>query len=389
MRRVLIVSSLWPPRVLGGAELYAHALATRLAARGCEVGAVTLGVDGPGVLATVKPWPVPLEEFASANAIEHALLHARDLYNPDAKRALERALREFRPDVVHSHTVAGLSGVALATPSRLGYAHVHTLHDYWLLCQRMSMVKRSGTACERRCTSCILYSMEREALVRPHPPDVVTAVSYAVAREHERHLPWIRDRLRVLPNPVEPVPVAPRQPGAPVTFGYIGQVTRHKGVPTLVDAFTGAEVGDARLRIAGTGPVYDELSTRTPASVEWLGWVDDAGKDAFFASIDCLVVPSEWKDPAPLVVNEARARRIPVIGARIGGIPELVAPESAALLFPARDVFALRARLEAFAAEPSLYAVTTDVASDNTWDAHLDRMLAAYDDASRSAGARA
>ncbi|HEX4775340.1 MAG TPA: glycosyltransferase [Acidimicrobiia bacterium] len=387
MRRVLFVSTLWPPRVLGGAELYASALASRLKERGCEVGAVTLGVDGADVVASVRPWPVRWEEFGSANALDHALLHVRDLYSREARMTVERAIREFRPDVVHSHSVAGLSGAVLATPSRLGVPHVHTLHDYWLLCQRMSMVKRSGTACERRCASCIVISMERDAIVRAHPPDVVTAVSYAVAREHER-IPWMRDRLRVVPNPVEPVPTVARTPGSPVTFGYIGQVTRHKGVPTLVEAFTGADTGDARLLIAGTGPVYDELSTRTPPSIEWLGWVDDAGKESFFAAIDCLVVPSEWKDPAPLVVNEARARQIPVIGARIGGIPELVAPESAPLLFPARDLFALRARLESFAAEPSLYAVTTEVPRDNTWSAHLDRMLHAYDDAARSAVAR-
>jgi glycosyltransferase involved in cell wall biosynthesis len=115
-----------------------------------------------------------------------------------------------------------------------------------------------------------------------------------------------------------------------------------------------------------------------------LGWVDGGTRDDFFSRIDCLVVPSEWLDPAPLVVNEARARGIPVIGARIGGIPELVSERSASLLFPAGDAAALRGRLEAFAGDPAGY-VDDEVSGLMTWERHLDLVEQAYADA-RSAG---
>jgi glycosyltransferase involved in cell wall biosynthesis len=383
MPRILIVSSLWPPRVLGGAELYAHDLAARLRARGHEVGVVTLGVEGEGVVGVVPPWPYRLDEYASKNAAQRALLHSRDLFNAGARRTLDAALRDFRPDVVHSHSVPGMSGAVLALPSHRGVAHVHTLHDYWLLCQRLSMVKRSGVACDERCRSCVAISALRNATIARHPPHVVIAVSQAIAREHE-DIAWLRPRLRVVPNPVEPMAgVVRRATAGPLTFGYIGQVTRHKGVPTLVEAFTAARLEGARLLVAGTGAVRDELSGRTPASIEWMGWVDEEGKRAFFSALDCLVVPSEWKDPAPLVVNEARALGVPVIGARIGGIPELIAPEWEPLLYPAGDGAALQARLETFAADPGAFAAR-EGPRPGGWDEHLDRVLGAYDDAGSS-----
>ncbi len=384
--RILIVSSLWPPRVLGGAELYASELANRLRAGGHDVGAMTWGVEGDDVVAVVPPWPYRLDEYASKNAAQRAVMHGLDLFNAAARRTLDHALRTFRPDVVHSHGVPGMSGAVLALPSQRGIAHVHTIHDYWLLCQRLSMVKRSGVACEQRCRSCVTISAARNATIARHPPQLLLAVSEAVAREHQV-LAWARPRLRVVPNPVEPLTgVERRSAGSTLTFGYIGQVARYKGVHTLVDAFLATKLSDvrqARLLIAGTGAVRDELAHRTPASIEWLGWVDERGKRDFYSAIDCLVVPSEWKDPAPLVVNEARGLGVPVIGARIGGIPELIAPESAPLLFPSGDVVALQQQLEAFAADPARYA-SREGSRPPGWDVHLDRVLRAYDDARMS-----
>ena len=80
----------------------------------------------------------------------------------------------FRPDVVHSHVVQGMGVAALTEPGDAGLAHVHTLHDYWLLCQRNSMVQRDGTAC---LTALSLVSRDqrdpRTARSREQPPDVV------------------------------------------------------------------------------------------------------------------------------------------------------------------------------------------------------------------------
>jgi glycosyltransferase involved in cell wall biosynthesis len=67
--------------------------------------------------------------------------------------------------------------------------------------------------------------------------------------------------------------------------------------------------------------------------------------DAFFREIDVLVAPSTWPDPLPRVVLEAYAAGVPVLGARAGGVPELIGADRPGWLFPPGDVAALFERL--------------------------------------------
>jgi glycosyltransferase involved in cell wall biosynthesis len=381
--RVLMVSNLWPPTVVGGAELYAAALAGRLRDAGHEVGVVTLGVPGPDVVGEVQPWPYPIQDAGEQSGARRALFHLADLHQPRTRTTLDRVLADFAPDVVHSHVVQGMSTVAMTRPARRGFAHVHTIHDYWLLCQRNSMVQRDGTACDVRCRSCASISWVRNEAIRRAPPEVLLAVSNAVAREHEV-LGWTHGRTRVVYNPVEevhrPRPAAPGA-GRPLTFGFLGRLAADKGVATLLAAFARLGDPDVRLVVAGRGPL--EGAVRAAAGVDYAGWVAGAAKEELLDRIDCLVVPSEWRDPAPLVVNEGRARGIPVIGAEIGGIPELVAEASRPLGFPPGDAAALAERLRSYRDDPDRFPARPEAAPLD-WAGHLDAVLTAYGDARRA-----
>lgn len=382
-RRVLIISNLWPPEVHGGAEMHAAELAVRLRERGHEVGALTFGIDGPDVVATVRPWPYRTDEYAEQSQARKLVFHALDVYRPATRRSVADAIARFAPDVVHTHAVAGLSSVVLSEPSREGVGHVHTLHDYWLLCQRRSLTKRDGTVCERRCIGCAIVSRVRNTIVERHPPAIIHAVSRAIATAHEP-LEWTRSRMRIVPNPTDAAPrTTVRVDGGPVTFGFLGRFTVEKGLRTLVRAFAAASLPGARLVVAGDGPQRREIEAELPPGVELVGWVDDDARAELLSAIDCLVVPSEYPDPAPLVVNEARARCLPVIGARSGGIPELVSERSEPLLFPPGDVSALARQLERFAREPAAF-VDDGVGDLMTWDRHLDLVEASYEDAARA-----
>ncbi len=381
--KVLMVSSLWPPNVLGGAERYAHDLASRLEEEGHEVAAVTMGAPGRAVLEEVRPWPYRLEQYAREPRGRRSVFHLRDLYNVDTGRVLTRAITDFAPDVVHSHSVQGMSVLALTRPSEMGVAHVHTIHDYWLLCQRASMVRSDGTACEGLCTACAAVSRWRRHLMRRHRPDVFIAVSDAVAREHAR-LPALRDRIRVVLNPFDDREVPERRPhDGPPVFGFLGQLVESKGVLTLLRAVEHPEMAGVRLLIAGDGPLRAEVEARVSPRIEYWGWVDDARRDELLASIDCLVVPSEWKEPGSLVITEARAAKVPVIGTRVGGTPEMLPTGSVPLMFEAGDVGGLRARMAAFAADPARYR--TFEGGGPGWGEHLAAVLRAYDDARSAA----
>ena len=376
-----MLSSLWPPEVLGGAEVYAGELAARLRARGHDVGVVTAGADGAGVVASLPGWPYRLDQFAAQPAWKRAVFHTVDVANPAALRTVRRAVDEFRPDVVHSHSIQGMSALPLRISSARPVAHVHTIHDYWLVCQRASMTDRDGRSCTEQCRPCRFITGIHRREIRGRGPHVVLCVSEATAREHER-IPEIHRQLRVLRLPDGGEQRTERRAPGPVpVFGYLGQLAPHKGVLTLIDAFAHVPPDRARLRIAGRGSVERRVAARADGTnIEYVGFVDGCAKEAFLRSLDCLVVPSEWREPGALVVSEAKADLLSVIGARIGGIPEVVPETCADLLFTPGDANDLARALNQFCKEPERFAVAPGHGSGG-WSAHVAAVEDAYRDA--------
>jgi glycosyltransferase involved in cell wall biosynthesis len=173
-------------------------------------------------------------------------------------------------------------------------------------------------------------------------------------------------------------PRSPRAAGSPITFGFIGRLEIDKGIRTLVRAFAQADIGDARLVVAGQGSEAATVS-RAPG-IDYRGWVSGMEKESLLDEFDCLVVPSQYEDPAPLAVNEARSHGLPVIGSTAGGIPELIAPECTALLVPPADATALARAMERFVAAPESFAPVA-AGRPLDWDGHLRAIDAAYRDA--------
>jgi glycosyltransferase involved in cell wall biosynthesis len=374
--RILMLSSLWPPEVLGGAEVYAAELTRHLRQRGHDVGVVTSGVAGHDVVASVSPRAYRLDRFASQPVWRRAAFHMVDMANRTAWRTVLDAVDTFRPDVVHSHSIQGMSALPLRVSSARRLAHVHTIHDYWLVCQRASMTDRDGRSCPEQCRPCRAVTAIRRCEVRGRGPHVVLCVSEATAEEHRR-FPEIYERIRVLRLPGGESGRAPRRPArVPPVFGYLGQLAPHKGVVTLLDAFGRLPVGSARLRIAGRGSLEHEVAARAGGDVDYVGFVAGDAKAAFLDSVDCLVVPSEWREPGALVVSEAKAERLPTIGARIGGIPEVVPETCRELLFTPGDAADLCRAFVAFCAAPACFVVTPEEAGG--WDEHTARVESAY-----------
>jgi glycosyltransferase involved in cell wall biosynthesis len=134
---------------------------------------------------------------------------------------------------------------------------------------------------------------------------------------------------------------------------YFGRLSAEKGIATLVRAAAQARVP---LRIVGTGP--EEASLRQFAAesggrVEFTGYLTGAALREAIAGARAIVIPSEWYENAPLSVMEASALGRPVIGARIGGIPELIREDETGFVFTSGNVEALSDTLAKVAALPT------------------------------------
>jgi glycosyltransferase involved in cell wall biosynthesis len=195
---------------------------------------------------------------------------------------------------------------------------------------------------------------------------------------------WSRDRFAYVPNFVE---VERFRPDGDIgnRFIYCGRLDRLKGVATLVRAAAKAK---QPLTLVGSGP--DEanlrkLSAELGADVEFLGHRSKGDVAAIVQSARAVVMPSEVNENAPLAVLEAYAAGRPVIGSRIGGIPELVREDETGALYPTGDVDALAAALDRFAALPAARLTEWGragrrwVERDFTAARYRTRMLALYD----------
>lgn len=101
---------------------------------------------------------------------------------------------------------------------------------------------------------------------------------------------------------------------------FVGYLYDRKGVDVLVDAFLRLDISDIRLLIAGTGPEMDELQSMAAgeANIEFVGYIEDEQKAAYYSSADVVVLPTRH-DPAAHVVNEALYYGTPVITTEADG----------------------------------------------------------------------
>ncbi|MFH0835274.1 MAG: glycosyltransferase family 4 protein [Candidatus Micrarchaeota archaeon] len=123
-------------------------------------------------------------------------------------------------------------------------------------------------------------------------------------------------------------------------FGLHGKVVmtncrlvEQKGVKYLIDAMRGT---DAQLVVFGRGPLLEKLKKKAAGTgavfiYEWLGEEELAG---LYNACDVFVLPSLW-EPFGMVLVEAMACGKPVVGTRVGGIPEIVAKDCGFLVPPA------------------------------------------------------
>jgi glycosyltransferase involved in cell wall biosynthesis len=336
------------------------------------VGVVTHGVDGDRVVAAVPTHGMDPERWWTASTFVRRRSHLVDLWNPSARRVLRQAVERFRPDVVHSHAVAGMSVAAVLTDA----PRVHTVHDHWLTCWRGYPI-RDGEVCTSTCAGCLPYLWSRRTLVQRRPPVFVTPAD-AVRRAHADR-GWDTRAWRVIRHALDPssAPLPRRAPGGrALTLGFIGQVSHEKGIDLLLDAVAALPPA-TRIVVAGEGVLDDEV--RAHPQAEHRGRVAGEEKERFFADIDVLVVPSRVPEVAPLVLDEAAVRRVPVVGARRGGIPEYVPEPCHPLLFDPDRAGDLGAALRRFQAAPAVFAVAPP--SGRTWADHLAQVVGAYGDA--------
>src|SRR5262249_8635337 len=113
----------------------------------------------------------------------------------------------------------------------------------------------------------------------------------------------------------------------PLRVAFVGSVLPHKGVHVLAKALQALPRAGFECVVHGDAPggYLEQLRAVDAAgALHFAGAYRQDDLPELLARADVVVVPSIWEDCAPLVVAEALAARAPVLGSRIGGIPDFV-----------------------------------------------------------------
>lgn len=300
-----------------------------------------------------KPGPKMVEAFL------------RPFGTQEVKRKFCALLDDFRPDVVHLNNIhSQLSPVIAELAHRRGIRVVWTLHDYKLLCPRYDC-RQNG---KKMCREC--FTGKRGVLRHKCMKDSWTASLLSCLEA----VKWNRERVEactdlfICPSRfmMERMAEGGFNPGKLVTlcnfintekcrkeeagrkdyYCYVGRLSEEKGIGTLIDA---ASALPYRLVVIGSGPMEERLKKETEkrnAPVLFTGHKGWEEIKELVGNARFTVIPSEWYENNPLSVIEAQCLGTPVLGARIGGIPELIEEGRSGMTFESGNAQDLQEKIE-------------------------------------------
>jgi glycosyltransferase involved in cell wall biosynthesis len=348
--RVLAANIYFWPQSFGGATIVAEEMARRLHGRDDTVVYVATGADAadprllPGQALFRYDMPVPGRPAMMVAALRlpgpDAIL---GFDNPRMGQTFGDLLDAVRPDVVHLHAIQGMSAsIALACLERR-IPYVVTLHDAWWLCARQFMVQGDGTYCFqtkidiRVCEACVPgapHLRPRYALLM----EVLRGAALLLAPSESHRGLYLAQglapsQIKVAPNgvrgPASPPAPRPLSPGR-LTFAYVGGDVAVKGFDLVRRVFESLPRADWRLVMVDNTlnlgfSSIDVSAWKTRGSIEIVPAYTQETMDSFFAGIDVLLFPSQWKESFGLTVREALLRGVWVIATEGGGAAEAIA----------------------------------------------------------------
>ncbi|MFZ4406569.1 MAG: glycosyltransferase family 4 protein [Paracraurococcus sp.] len=386
--KILFVSTLYQPYAIGGAEATVKLLAEG-AVRGGDAAVVVTLTPGRGeeqrVVDGIRVRYLPLFNVffphgqRAPAAWRKPAWHLLEAWNPVMARRLAAVVAEEAPDVVNIHNLQGFSAAIWGMLAARGIPVVQTLHDHHTACAN-GVAYRHGQTCTAPCLPCRVLCTPRRHLSRR--VDVLTVVSHRLRARVTGFgsFAGVRDS-RIINGANLDIPLAehrlPRADG-PLRLGFLGRIDVVKGLETLLMAAQQLGPDRVSLRIGGTGEERYVAGLRARFGGPGIAWLGRVAPGAFFESIDALVVPSITEDSLPRVVHEAIGAGVPVIGAAIGGIPEMVTEGRTGFLVPAGDVTALEALLRRLIDTPPDWAAMAEACRAERGRYAFDRIFTAY-----------
>lgn len=361
--KILMVNKFLHPK--GGSEAYMFRLGNRLQAMGHRV--QYFGMEHPGrkVGNRVGAYTANMD-FHGGSKLKKLAYPIRVIYSAEARRKIRKVLDDFQPDVCHLNNFHFQLTPSIILEIRKWEREsghdckiLCMAHDYQLVCPN-HMCRNPGTRenCEKCLGGHFLHCMKGRCIHGSFPRSLLGALEavfwkkMGVCRQIDAIIccsrfmktkldtdPVLREKTIVLHNFVENT--GPKSVEKKDYVLYFGRYSHEKGVEDLLRA--ARELPQIPFVFAGAGPL-EALLAGIP-NVKNAGFQTGRDLETLVQEARLTVCPSRWYENCPLSVLESIKWGTPVLGADIGGIPELVKPGETGALFESGNVSSLKETL--------------------------------------------
>ncbi len=242
--------------------------------------------------------------------------------NPLFSKAVAEIIALVQPEIAHIHCIQGIGAGVVDLCHKKGIKTVVTFHDAWWICPNQFMLDGEKF---RENWDDVAFANGKMLEHTLSQADLLLAPSRYFADVHEQKL---HQTVRVNKNGVTlPIHKLEKRKSDVIRFGYVGGKTSIKGVHLILEAFRLHNFENTRLCVVdnminvGAKSFYDQDFAGIQ-NYQIVPAYNQNTIDQFFAEIDVLLFPTQWKESFGLTVREAILRDVWVIATDGGGVVE-------------------------------------------------------------------
>lgn len=295
--------------------------------------------------------------------VEHLGRSISPLNDFRAWRELRTIISNYQPDIVHSHTFkAGLISRLIKNPAK----RVHTFHGHLL---------NDGSLSKLQIRVLIMFE---KYLARK--TNVLISVGQVVSEELKIIGIGTENRWVSIPPGIEPLKMPTRESAAInlgidagiITVAWLGRMVDVKN--PLLALEIAALLPEYQFILAGDGELLEACRSRAPHNAHILGW---ASREQVLAASDLLLMTSR-SEGMPLAAIEAQMAGKPVVGPRVGSLPEII-PNSQLGIITENNANHLAAAIrDVITDQAKVTGMMVEGAREATRMFHTDRMINAH-----------
>ena len=397
--KVLLINKFLYPN--GGSETYVFKLGDYLLSQGHEVQYFGMEHKGRIVGNRVDSYTSEMD-FHDGSKLAKLTYPIKTIYSGEARKKIRRVLDDFQPDVCHLNNFNFqltpsiiLEIVKWRKQNNNNCKILYTAHDYQLVCpNHMCNNPVSQKNCEKCLGGHFLNCVKGKCIHGSMAKSAVGAMESIYWRMNGvyRYIDTIICCSQFMKSKLDTNPIFAKKTVAMHNFVdsvewketekkdyvlYFGRYSLEKGINTLVKV--AKELPDVQFVFAGSGPM-EELLKDVP-NIRNVGFQRGSDLEKLIREARFTVYPSEWYENCPFSVMESQLYGTPVLGANIGGIPELIRVGQTGDLFECGNIAELKQKIETMWVDKAL----TDAWSRNckaldfhTIDQYVEKLWLVY-----------